>query len=95
MGSMRVARRAGSQQASSPAARSTVVTPANVSPSVAVTPNRMLSTTRVVAAAASSPRTLPTATSVPPCRTTSRTTSARPAPSAMRTPNSRRRRDTA
>ena len=67
MGSTRVARRAGRQQASRPAARTNAVTPAKVSPSVAVTPNSRLSTTRVVAAAASSPRAPPPATSVPPC----------------------------
>ena len=88
IGSIRVARRAGSQHATNATATSSAATPANVIGSVAFTPNSRCSMTRVNPNAATSPIVKPMNGSFIPSTSTSRRRVASLAPSAMRTPNS-------
>src|SRR5439155_24578768 len=89
IGSTCAARRAGSQHASRATPANTAATPAKVSGSVAVTPNRRLVITRVSISAPATPASTPAPTTPIPWLTTIRSTSWARAPSAMRRPISR------
>src|SRR5262249_27136788 len=86
IGSTFVARRAGSQQASSATPASNVATMTKVTGSVTLTPNTKLLTNRVNAKAASKPRAMPINANLIPCPMTSFSTSRCCAPSAIRMP---------
>ena len=90
-GSILVARRAGSHAAISPTAISSSVTIVNAIGSVGVTPNRNVCSTRVTPTAPARPTITPATTMRSARVSTRRSTSPRSAPSAMRTPISRRR----
>jgi hypothetical protein len=86
MGSTRVARRAGSQQAASATRPSSSATATNVHGSVAPTPKSTEVNTRVSASAPARPSATPSSTSLMLSPTTRCSTCSHQAPSAMRTP---------
>src|SRR5207247_10375012 len=86
MGSILVARRAGTQQAASVEARSATGTHANVAGSAGWTRNNRPVNRRVAPSDASVPMAAPTEVSAAPSPITVLSTSALEAPSAMRTP---------
>src|SRR2546430_3707300 len=85
-GSTLVARRAGMQHAISATRTRPMETVASVSASVAVTPKRKLTINRVSPTAPASPSVTPNSTGTIPFLTSSLSTSAARAPSAMRMP---------
>ena len=95
MGSIRVALRAGTQLANNATTPSTIATAAKVTGSVGRTPYNILLISLESSRAPTKPAAVPASACIIPCRTTIRSTAARLAPSAMRMPISRVRRDTA
>src|SRR6185437_4022652 len=85
-GSTRDAQRAGTSVAAVATATKNTATLANVSGSVAVTPNSSVRRTRVEANAAARPMASPADVRIAPSRSTRRSTALGPAPSAMRMP---------
>src|SRR3954468_3322644 len=88
-GSMRSARRTGSQCAARATAVRTAAAPANVTGSTGLTPKIRLPRKRVAISAATTPAPTPVATRTRPLESARRSTSARCAPTAIRTPTSR------
>src|SRR6266850_700731 len=94
IGSTRIARRAGIQQARQPTIRISAAPAENVHGSLDFTPYNSLAITRTAPSAPAAPSAAPHARRVSPCPMTIRSTSAGPAPNAIRTPISRVRRAT-
>src|SRR6266576_398907 len=91
IGSIFVARQAGTRQARADPSVSSPMTPAYVAGSRRETPNNRATTARLAMNAVASPTTSPRTAKVIPCRTTRLRISPRDAPSADRTPISRTR----
>ena len=92
VGSARLARSAGSHEASAAVPSTSAGTTTKVTGSIGATPYRSDRMTPVARAAPPTPSTTPIAVSVTPCRTTSHCTWSARAPRAMRIPISRMRR---
>ena len=91
MGSVRAARQAGATVAAAAVSANTKAADANVTTSNGCTPYNMVASERPKAAANANPMIAPAAITRAALRTTSVSKSVRVAPSARRTPNSRRR----